>query len=123
MLYVIRNIKNCDEFWCNVLGWVGVDSATYFETKQHNLPIEGEWVEISDPIQLTVLRCVADNPTVTSIIDDWRNGNKKDALNAIWFAPPHIAAQVILQLRYSVEADQITNLLVERFIEWRDEIS
>lgn len=49
LLYCIRCINDPDLFWSNEWGWVdiegGIDTFTKEETKELNLPIEGEWVD------------------------------------------------------------------------------
>lgn len=128
-MFIIRNKTNSIEFWSNKLGWVNVEDATCFDTRDGlNLPIDGEWLEIVEPMHLSVLKCVADNPLVSQIVDDFRAGRRCAAVDAMWSVPPHITAQVIFKLMDGDEADKqhamsITNRLVERFMRWRDALT
>lgn len=64
-----------------------------------------------------------DNPHVGCMVDSWINGNRSDIANLLWQYPPHIAAQVVLQLSLShgaEEANSLVNRLIDRFLEERD---
>lgn len=41
------------QYWSNKYGWAFKKHATVFETKNWNLPLDGEWVEIyvNEPVE------------------------------------------------------------------------
>jgi len=45
-MYIIVNKIN-SLCWNNQDGWTDLNQATIFENKNFNLPLDGEWIEIS----------------------------------------------------------------------------
>jgi len=51
--YLIQNVLDtCDEdgyplYWSNEFGWTKLTSADWYETKFHELPMDGKWVEVN----------------------------------------------------------------------------
>ena len=70
-------------------------------------------------------KVLKDDPSIGCMVDSWINGNREGIVNLLWEYPPHITAQVVLQLvlsEGSEDANILVNRLIDRFLDERDDL-